>query len=163
MMRPNVLLIADDQELSAAVATAARKTGHGFRTVSSSRNTFEILGVELDDVDLAIVDVDPSLHSVAIVEALNDSDAGPPVIALTEIDEAEANPILRRHGAAACLKKPFGVDELAKLIRKVCTCGCRNRPLSCDKWGHVRALGIRNSQRELTANPTRTPAHVAAG
>jgi DNA-binding response OmpR family regulator len=163
MMEANVLLVADDDELSATVAAAARKTGHGLRTASSSGNTFEFLGLGLDDVDLAIVDVGPSLHSVAILEALNDSDAGPPVIALTEVDEAEAAPILRRHGAAVCLKKPFGTDELATLIQKVCAGGCRNRPVSCDRWGHVRASGIRNSRRELTSNPIRTTSHVAAG
>ena len=162
-MEPNVLLVGDDHELSATVAAAARKTGHGLRTASSSRKAFEILGLGLDDVDLAIVDVDPSLHSVAILEALNNSDAGPPVIALTEVDEEEAAPILRRHGAAACLKKPFDADELTTLIQKVCACGCRNRPLSCDKWGHVRASGIRNPQRELTSNLTRPISHVAAG
>jgi DNA-binding response OmpR family regulator len=163
MSEANVLLVADADELSAMVAEAARKTGHGIRTASTCSNTFEILGLALDDVDLAIVDVDSSLHSVAILEALNDWDAGPPVIALTEVDEAEAATILRRHGAAACLKKPFGADELATLIQKICACGCRNRSLSCDKWGHVRASGIRNFQHQLTANLTRTTSHVAAG
>jgi DNA-binding response OmpR family regulator len=162
-MKANVLLVADDDKLNTKVAEAARKTGHGIRNASSSRNTFEILGLRLDDVDLAIVDVDPSLHSVAILEALNYSEAPPPVIALTEVDEAEAAPILRRHGAAACLKKPFGVDELAALMQKVCACGCRNRPLSCDRWGHVRASAIRNSPCELTSNPTRRPSQIAMG
>jgi DNA-binding response OmpR family regulator len=163
MMEANVLLVADDNDLSATVAEAATKTGHGVGMASSSCNTFEILGLGLDDIDLAIVDVDPSLHSIAILEALKDSDAWPPVIALTEIDEAEAAAILRRHGTAVCLKKPFGVDELATLIQKVCACGCRNRSLSCDQWGHVRASGIRNSGRELTSNPTRTTSQVTAG
>ena len=162
-MKANVLLVADDDKLNTKVAEAARKTGHGIRNASSSRNTFEILGLRLDDVDLAIVDVDPSLHSVAILEALNYSEVAPPIIALTEVDEAEAAPILRRHGAAACLKKPLGVDELAALIQKVCACRCRNRPLSCDQWGHVRASAIRNSPRELTSNPTRRPSQIAVG
>ena len=160
-MKPNVLLVADDNELNTTVAEAARKTGHGIRNASSSRDTFEILGLGLEDVDLAIVDVDPSLHSVAILEALNYSEAAPPVIALTEVDEAEAAPILRRHGAAACLKKPFGVDELAALIQKVCACGCRNRALSCDRWGHVRASTIRNSSRALTSISPGIPSQVA--
>jgi DNA-binding response OmpR family regulator len=113
-MEANVLLVADDNDLSATVVEAATKTRHGVRMVSSSCNTFEILGLALDDIDLAIVDVDPSLHIIAIREALNDSDAWPGVIALTEIHEAEAAQILRRHGAVACLKKPFGVDDLQR-------------------------------------------------
>ena len=162
-MQANVVLVADDDELNITVAKEARKIEHGITNASSSRNTFEIIGLGLDDVDLAIVDVDPSLHSVAILEALNYSEVAPPVIALTEVDEAEAAPILRRHGAAACLKKPFGVDEPAVLIQKICACGCRNRPLSCDKWGHVRASAIRNSPRELISKPTRRPSEVAVG
>jgi hypothetical protein len=46
------------------------------------------------------------------------------------------------------------------LIQKVCACGCRNRPLSCDRWGHVSALGIRNSRPELRPTPTRKPSQV---
>lgn len=160
-MKPNVLLIADDGQLNITVAKAATITGHGLRNASGSRNTFEILGLGLDDVDLAIVDVDPSLHRVAILEALNYSEVAPPVIALTKVDEAEAAPILRRHGATACLKKPFGVDELAALIQKVCAYGCRNRALSCDRWGHVRASTIRNSSRELTSISPGRPSQVA--
>ena len=162
-MKANVLFVADDDELNTTVAKAARKTGHCIRnSPSGSRKTFEILGLGLDDIDVAIVDVDPSLHRVAILEALNYSEVAPH-IALTEVDQAEAAPILRRHGGTACLKKPFGVDELAALIQKICACGCRNRPLSCDKWGHVRASAIRNSPRGLTSNLTRRPSQVAVG
>lgn len=54
------------------------------------------------------MDVATGLHSLALVEALNYSEAAPPVIAIIEVDEAEATPIVQRHGAAACLRNPFG-------------------------------------------------------
>jgi len=164
-MKPSILLVANgDRELNTTVAEAAKRTGHEIRTADSSRETFAILGLGLDDVDLAIVDVDPILHSLAILEALSYSDTAPPSVALVEVDEAEATPLVRRHGAAACLKKPFGADELATLIEKVCAYACRKKPLTCDKWGHLRASGtdIRNSRRELVPNLIKTSSQVAA-
>jgi DNA-binding response OmpR family regulator len=144
-MQANILFVANgDNDLNNIVAEAAKKTGHGIRGATTSRETFEILNLGLDHVDLAIVDVDPILHSLAILETLNYSDAAPPSIALVEVDGTEATPLVPWHGATACLKKPFGVDELATLIEKICACGCRNRPLSSDRWGHVRASGIRS-------------------
>ena len=149
-MKRNILLVTNGgDDLNGTVAEAARKTGRGVREASTSRNTFEIREAGLDDVDLAIVDVDPILHSLAILEALNDSDTALPIIALVDLDEVEATPLVQRHGAAACLRKPFSADELARLIERVCASVCRKRPLSSDRRGHVRVSGIRNPRREL--------------
>ena len=83
-MKRNILLVVNgNSELNNRVAEAATKTGRKLKKASSTRKTFEILGLGLDDLDLAIVDVDPSLHSMAILEALNYSEAAPPVIALS--------------------------------------------------------------------------------
>ena len=154
-MKGNILLVTNSSDdLKGTVAEAARKTGRGIREVSTNRNVFEILVPGLDGVDLAIVDLDPILHSLAIVEALNDSGAAPPIIALVDVDEAEATPLVQRHGVVACLRKPFGADELASLIERVCESASRKKALSCDKWGHMRA-GVRDSQCELTSGVTR--------
>lgn len=154
-MKRNILLVTNGgDDLNGTVAEAARKTGRGVREASTSRNTFEILEAGLDDVDLAIVDVDPILHSFAILEALNHSEAAPPIIALVDVDEAEATPLVRCHGAAACLRKPFGADELASSIDRVWASACRKKPLSCDKWGHVRFSGTRSPRRDLVPSLT---------
>ena len=145
-MKSKILFVANgDADLDTTVTEAARKTGRGIRKASSSRQTFEILNLGLEDVDLAIVDLDPSLHSLAILEALDYSQAAPPVIALTKLDEAEVGPIARRHGATTCLRKPFAADELAILIEKVCESIREAEPLSCDQWGHPRASRRRAS------------------
>jgi hypothetical protein len=94
-MKRNILLVTSSaNNLVGAVGEAARKTGRGLRTADSCRQTFEILSSGLHDVDLAIVDIATSLHSLAILEALNYSEAAPPVIASIEVDEAEATPIV---------------------------------------------------------------------
>ena len=152
-MKRNVLLVTScGTDLVSTVGKAVRKTGRSLRQVEGCRQTFEILSLGLEDVDVAIVDIGTSLHSLAILEALNYSETAPPVIALIEVDEAEATPIVQRHGAAACLRKPFGAEELATLIEKVCASACRNKTLTCDKWGHVRTPNVRSSQRKLIPN-----------
>ena len=52
VMRCNVLFVANgDEDLNATVAEAATKTGRGIRKASSSRKTFEILSLGLEDVE----------------------------------------------------------------------------------------------------------------
>lgn len=105
-----------------------------------AQNTFDILNLALTDIDLAIVDLGASLPTLAIVEALTHSKPAPPVIALVDEEEPEAAiPLLQGHGAAACLKKPFCADELARLIEAVCASNSHDESPSCDKWGHPPA------------------------
>jgi DNA-binding response OmpR family regulator len=150
-MKRNVLLVTrSGNELIGLIEEAARKTGRGLKKANSTQPTPQILSVGLEDVDLAIVEMDASLHSIAIVEALNCLAAAPPVIALIKADEAEATPIVRRYGATAYLTKPFSADELATLMDKVCASAWQNKSLSCDKWGHVRAPATLTSPPDLT-------------
>ena len=154
-MKSKILFVTNgDASLEATVSEAVKKTGCGIRKASSSRQTFEILSLGLEDVDLAIVDLDPSLHSLAILEALDYSQDAPPVIALTTLDEAEAGAIARRHGAAACLRKPFAADELAMLIEKVRASINEAEPASCDQWGHPRVSRAHALVRGTALNRT---------
>ena len=155
-MKRNVLLVTSSgNHLASTIAKAARKTGRGVITADSTRQIFDLLSFGLETVDIAIVDICASVHSLAILEALTYSQTAPPVIALVEVDEAEATPIVHRHGAAACLRKPFGTDELAPLIDKVYASACQNNSLTCDKWGHVLARKLRRSQPELAPMQSR--------
>jgi hypothetical protein len=153
-MKGNVLLVTSaDSDLIGVVETATRQTGRGLKTANSARKTFEILDVGLDDVDVAVVEMDASLHSVAVVEALNGLPAGPPVVAIIGPDEAEAIPILQHRGTSACLTKPFGIQEFATLINELCAAARAKRPPSCDQWGHVCGSGAPHSHLELTPVP----------
>jgi DNA-binding response OmpR family regulator len=107
--------------------------------MDGAQNTFDVLSLGLNDIDLAIVDLGASEANLAIVEALTHSHPAPPVIALLDEKNAGAMPLLQQHGATACLKKPFCADELARLIEAVCTSTCRGESCSCDKWGHLKA------------------------
>jgi AmiR/NasT family two-component response regulator len=129
-VKRNVVLISNyGNDLSAHGASGEEKTG----------GTFDILSVALEHVDLAIVDLGANMQSLAIVEALTHTRPAPPVIALVDGKDAEAMPELQRHGAAACLRKPFCADELARLIEVICASTSREDLPSCDKGGHARS------------------------
>ena len=155
-MKRNVLVVVSSNNYLARIVTqAARQTGRGVTIADSTQQIFKMLSLGLANVDIVILEICASLHSLAILEALSYSQAAPPVIALVEVDEAEATPIVRRHGAAACLRKPFGTDELATLIDKVYASACQSNSLTCDKWGHVLARKLRKSQPEFAPMQSR--------
>jgi DNA-binding NtrC family response regulator len=139
-MKPNILLVAhEDGTSNSVIADAAARTGHGLRHASSGREAFEILTASLDDVDLVIIDVDPGIHSLSILEALSYCKTAPPVIVVTGFEESEMEPIAYRHGAVACIGKPFTPGELAALIAEVCPFTSEQPATSCDLWGHPHA------------------------
>ena len=100
--------------------------------VTNAKSAFELLRSGLPEIDLVIIDVDPGIHSMAVLEALTARASSPPVIAVTGLEQFEMAPIARRHGAAACIAKPFTAAEFLARIEEVspadsrreCTCDC---------------------------------------
>jgi DNA-binding NtrC family response regulator len=133
-MEREILLVANgDADSHAIVETVAKQTGRRLRKVSSTRQAFEIMATGMDDVDVAIIDLDPGVHSLAILEAIGGHPASPPVIVLTSLEESEVTPIAAQHGAVACLGKPFQRDHLLTAIE--CSLA-QPRLISSDLWGH---------------------------
>lgn len=138
-MKPSILLVANGESASSSiVADAAARTGRGLRQASRSREAFEILSGGLDDIDLVIIDVDPGIHALSMLEALSYMKSAPPVIVATSLEETEMKPIACRHGATACIGKPFTSGELAALIAEVSPLTSEPPEKSCDPWGHPR-------------------------
>ena len=135
-MKRNVVLISNyGNDLADDGASGEVKTG-------GTQNTFDILSLALEEIDVAIVDLGANLQSLTIVEALTHTRPAPPVIALVDGDDAKAMSELHQHGAAACLKKPFCADELARLIEAVCA-STSHKHAPGDKRGRVRASSPR--------------------
>jgi DNA-binding NarL/FixJ family response regulator len=126
-MKRNVVLISNwGNDLTGHGASGETKT-------AGAQNTFDIISLALEEIDVAIVDLGANLQSLTIVEALTHTGPAPPVIALIDGDDAKAMSELQQHGAAACLKKPFCADELARLIEAVCAPPSDKEASSSDK------------------------------
>ncbi len=145
-MEREILLIANgDADSNAIVEAVAKQTGRCLRKVSSTRQAFEILATDMGNVDVAIIDLDPGVHSLAILEAIGGHPIAPPVIVLTSLEKSEVTPIVSRHGAVVCLRKPFQHAHLADAIE---LCLAQPRSISCDVWGHPRQRRRRERARQ---------------
>jgi DNA-binding NtrC family response regulator len=137
-MKGNILLVANgDADSNAIIAEVAKQTGRGLRKADGHRQALEILDSARDDVDLAIVDLDLGLHGLSILETMGSMETDLPVIVVSSLEKSEAAPIASRHGAAACLSKPFTVSQLVSAVEEASSCW-KSRNLSCDLWGHPR-------------------------
>jgi DNA-binding response OmpR family regulator len=117
-MKTNILLVANsDIESDLEVIDAAARTTHGVRRASAQSRPSQILRRGLDNFDAVVVDLDNQDRALSIVEALGSRENTPPVIVLTEPNMA---PIAYRHGATACVTKPFTAGELASVINNLC-------------------------------------------
>src|ERR1700682_4803993 len=125
-MKKNILLLASSSgDSNAIVADAAVRTGRGLQHIDNSRRAFELLKAGLKDIDLIIIDLDPGMHSISVLEALGCCDTCPPIIVITGLEELEMTAIAYRHGATACIGKPFSAAKLALLMEDVCPATAR--------------------------------------
>ena len=83
-----------------------------------------------------IVDVDPGSHGLALLEGISALHCRPPIIVLTALEESHMEPVVARHGAAACLGKPLSSARLCAVIEQVT--GGETHGESSDTWGHPR-------------------------
>jgi DNA-binding NtrC family response regulator len=147
-MNGNVLLIANRDVCSnEVVAKAIAQTGCRFQHAKSSRDAYYILSTGLEDIDAIIIDLDPALHSLSILEAISLCKNAPPVIVVAVPAELDMTAIAYRHGAAACIKAPFNARELATILEDVCLGTTQPQTVSCDLWGHPHPTADRVAHR----------------
>jgi len=153
-MKANILIVATtDAIANQAIAYAAAQTGHRLGFATDSREACEMLAASPNDVDLLIVDLDNGVNRLSLLDAFRCSENVPPVIVLTQFEQSEMEPIARRHGAAACIAKPFSPSELAALVAELCPSTSQSPPSSCDLWGHPYPSHRRTSaSRDSFAN-----------
>jgi len=116
-MKPHViLLISHDPTVEALACEAVLATRHGMRLRRTSAEAFQQLKEGGDDIDLAIIDLDPGVHGQALLEAVGDR---LPVLVLSSLEEAYVHPLSQRHGARGCLTKPFTAEQLRGAIEHI--------------------------------------------
>jgi DNA-binding NtrC family response regulator len=118
-MKANALLIAKEtSDSNAAIAEATARAGLVLLKATDAKRAFEVLrGAE--EIDLAIIDIDPGIHSMALLETITSHETAVPVIVVIGFEHSDEMPIARRHGAATCIAKPFTAAELTARIEDV--------------------------------------------
>ena len=134
-----ILLIDADADCAGVVLEAAARTAHGVRLNRDRAEAFAVLSHEFDWIDIIIMDLDPGSRGLALLEAIGTLHCRPPIIVLTALEESHVQPIAARHGAAACLGKPFSIERLRRTIDRVVGLP-RRAERSSDAWGHPREL-----------------------
>lgn len=110
------LLINADPNVAYAALEASRRTELGLRTASTSREAFKILGDGLNNIAVIIIDLDPGIHGMALLNALEVCNSSIPILTLTGLDEDYVRPIVRRRGARDCIGKPLTAERLTEAI-----------------------------------------------
>jgi DNA-binding NtrC family response regulator len=163
-MKANALLISKETaDSNAIVAEAAARTDLFLLKATDAKRAFELLRTGLTEIDLVFIDVDPGIHSMAILEAITARESAPPVIVVTGFEQFEMAPIARRHGAAACIAKPFTADELVERIEDVRPATCASSSCSCDAWGHPYPSRLKHAARNWRNDcPSSAPRAISA-
>jgi FixJ family two-component response regulator len=133
MKRSVVLVLDADADMARAVASAATTCNCDLRFVQTSKEFFQFCSEDFENVAAIVLDVDPGMHGMAILEALDACENTPPIIVVSALEEHRLSSVVARHGAIACLGKPLSVTRLARAIDQ--TLGRVAAP-RCDLWGH---------------------------
>jgi FixJ family two-component response regulator len=134
-MKRNVVLVLDaDADTARAVASAATTRNCDLRFVQTSKEFFHFCSEDFENVTAIVLDVDPGIHGMAILEALDACESAPPIIVVSALEEHRLSPVVQRHGAIACLGKPLSFTRLRRALDQAVE---RAAAPSCDLWGHV--------------------------
>jgi len=135
-MKRKVLLILDaDADTAGVVALAASSSNYDLRFVQTSKDFFHFCNDNFENVAGIILDVDPGVHGMTILEALDTCENTPPIIVVSALEEQWLSAVVQRHGAVACLGKPLSAASLAQAIEE--NLESVVRAPRCDLWGHV--------------------------
>ena len=134
-MKRNVVLVLDaDADTARAVASAATTRNCDLRFVQTSKEFFHFCREDFENVIAIILEVDPGMHGMAILEASDVCENTPPIVVVSALEEQCLGPVVQRHGAIACLGKPLSFTQLGRALDQAVERATAPR---CDLWGHV--------------------------
>lgn len=134
-MKRNVVLVLDaDADTAGVVALAASSGNCDLRFVQTSKEFFHFCREDFENVTAIILDIDPGMHGMAILEASDACENTPPIIVVSALEEHLLGPVVQRHGAIACLGKPLSFTRLGRALDQAMESAVAPR---CDLWGHV--------------------------
>ncbi|KQT96471.1 response regulator transcription factor [Sanguibacter sp. 4.1] len=116
--RPTVLLVDDEEAITAALAPFLERSGFEVRVAEDGQAALETL--DLWHADVVVSDVMmPRVDGRELVRRLRTRDDWTPVVLLTQVGESFERSAALDEGADDYLNKPFNPQELAARIRAV--------------------------------------------
>jgi FixJ family two-component response regulator len=140
MKRSVVLVLDADADTAHAVAIAATGVNCDVRFVRTSKEFFQFCQEDFENVAAIVLDVDPGIHGMAILEALDACENTPPIIVVSALEEHRLSSVVQQHGAIACVGKPLSFMRLGHAVEEALTIAAAAAP-RCDAWGHINASG----------------------
>ena len=167
-MQSRALLVSKEaSDSNTAIAEAAARAGLSLLHATGAKQAFELLREGLPVIDLVIIDVDPGIHGMAILEAITARESSPPVIVVTGFEQFEMAPIARHHGAAACIAKPFTAAEFLARVGNIAPAGRGSNVSNDDPSGHPDPGPHKHTGQKCTGAcagcASRSETSVAAG
>jgi signal transduction histidine kinase/ActR/RegA family two-component response regulator len=151
-----ILLVEDDTSVRSMIAEALESQGYDILAVSNGREALSELEDSKDTVSLIVTDiVMPEMGGVEMFHELGGENSDIPVIAMSGFPESKESARLLS-GAVACLRKPFGPDEICAAVR---------RALDGAQATHRIGRGVSSDApvRALGAVPDSEPGAATAG
>ncbi|MDJ0521281.1 MAG: response regulator [Planctomycetota bacterium] len=149
---PVVFVVDDEPQIRELLASALKREGYRVTTFDDGRRALEEL--EHADVELLITDLRmPGISGLDLIRAAKGIRAGMGAILITAFASTETAVQALRFGADDYLTKPFGLDDLRKVVTRVLTSGRMAR----DEQAAVRrarseADSLRKRSREVEAD-----------
>lgn len=120
-----VLLAEDDAELRSLLTRRLTEAGfdvvpceHGLALVDALDRSFGAGGI--GDVDMVVTDIRmPGVSGLAVLAGLNAMGRPCPVVVMTAFADLETREEASRLRAAAVLEKPFDVERLLAIVKRV--------------------------------------------
>lgn len=140
MNRRIILVLDADADTAGAVASVAAGVNCDVRFVRTSKDFFHFCHEDFEDVAAIVLDVDPAVHGMAILEALDGCENMPPIIVVSALEEHRLSSVVQKHGAIACLGKPLSLMRLEHAVEDALMIPAAPEP-RCDVWGHIVTCG----------------------
>ena len=126
---PRILIAEDDEEMKKLLTRSLQKAGyevitclHGWDLLSRL-STLIITEGEKEEYSLIISDIRmPGVTGMEVLKGLSQIDLYPPMILITAFGDEKIHAEAEKHGAAALFDKPFDINDLIAVVRKIVPC-----------------------------------------
>ena len=118
-MKRNVVLVLDaDADTDHAVASAATTRNYDLRFGADLKRVFPFLQSDFESVVAIILEIDPGMHAMAILEASDVCENAPAVVVVSALEEHCLGPVEHRRWWWASSGKPLSFTQLGRALNR---------------------------------------------